>query len=719
MQLKGIVLITPNKQVKPIVEEMTYSATSQYQSIKYGNGMQTNYTFDDKSRRISTLITVDNKKLKSGKLQDVAYYYDEIGNIVKLDDKSYQVLFDQPSAQPSASESPTVGSTLTTEINPQADKQLSAQQYEYDSLYRVKTATGRELSSTETAAPPAIPAAAQPTNPAAEITAPLSSILSSASGSAAKILASLQGKDPAKELMPYKESFEYDAGSNLTKQQHQPVTANPASSTPSKAWEKVYQIDEKSNRLKGQVKDNQAEAVDHDSAGNQQNLPGQIKLQWNYLNQLIYAHKKSNEEEIEEYYFYNVAGMRTRKLTKKHLNNVIIITEVIYQGYYELRRQLNVNDLSVIKETETVSLRILDGNRQVATYRYQNNIEGKIIYLLDNHLNSISLEVDEQAEILSYEEYLPYGETSILIGKDQKVIDEKTYHYSGKEKDEATGMYYYGARYYAAGQGRWSATDPAGFVDGLNVYCFVGNNPALFRDTDGRTLITDKLSRLTAYAIVDQGLRFIKGDGSSDLAKFIHSIDKSERVHLEFKSVNYKNDEKVPKDEFGNPTKGAGTDCIELKAGPSDEFILIKYTDIDKYADKIQSKSEFKITVAIDDTNYVKFSTLSTHLWWIDAIGHEVGVHAIPRLLLAMHISEDHSDAANLLKKYQHFIARSSEHYFYARENHAYSYHVSQAMDEGISKLKDISEQKLENLLNEIEIKGKGVLFIKKFGEIK
>ncbi len=57
--------------------------------------------------------------------------------------------------------------------------------------------------------------------------------------------------------------------------------------------------------------------------------------------------------------------------------------------------------------------------------------------------------------------------------------------YSGKERD-ATGLYYYGYRYYAPWLGRWLNPDPAGMVDGLNLFAMVGNNPVSFRDPDGR-----------------------------------------------------------------------------------------------------------------------------------------------------------------------------------------------------------------------------------------
>ncbi|WP_274594807.1 RHS repeat-associated core domain-containing protein, partial [Pantoea agglomerans] len=79
--------------------------------------------------------------------------------------------------------------------------------------------------------------------------------------------------------------------------------------------------------------------------------------------------------------------------------------------------------------------------------------------------------------------------------------DYKTVRYSGKERD-ATGLYYYGYRYYQPWAGRWLSSDPAGTVDGLNLYRMVRNTPIVLRDTDGRMPLssnTDKRVRDSLY----------------------------------------------------------------------------------------------------------------------------------------------------------------------------------------------------------------------------
>jgi len=64
-------------------------------------------------------------------------------------------------------------------------------------------------------------------------------------------------------------------------------------------------------------------------------------------------------------------------------------------------------------------------------------------------------------------------------------VSQKRYRYTGKEKDEESGLYYHGARYYACWLGRWTATDPMELVDGLNLYMYCRGNPVCFKDPTG------------------------------------------------------------------------------------------------------------------------------------------------------------------------------------------------------------------------------------------
>jgi hypothetical protein len=51
-------------------------------------------------------------------------------------------------------------------------------------------------------------------------------------------------------------------------------------------------------------------------------------------------------------------------------------------------------------------------------------------------------------------------------------VQQKRYRYTGKERDDSSGLCYYGARYLALWLARWISPDSAGAVDGLNCSIF-------------------------------------------------------------------------------------------------------------------------------------------------------------------------------------------------------------------------------------------------------
>ncbi|MGH8613064.1 MAG: RHS repeat-associated core domain-containing protein [Gammaproteobacteria bacterium] len=88
--------------------------------------------------------------------------------------------------------------------------------------------------------------------------------------------------------------------------------------------------------------------------------------------------------------------------------------------------------------------------------------------------------MDDSGNLINRGEYTPYGETS--FGS----FARKRYRFAGKERDEESGLYYHGARYYAPWLGRWVSCDPAGMVDGANFYKYSRNTPIKMRDPTGR-----------------------------------------------------------------------------------------------------------------------------------------------------------------------------------------------------------------------------------------
>ncbi|MCC6525740.1 MAG: hypothetical protein IT373_24040 [Polyangiaceae bacterium] len=83
-----------------------------------------------------------------------------------------------------------------------------------------------------------------------------------------------------------------------------------------------------------------------------------------------------------------------------------------------------------------------------------------------------------------FEEYHPFG-TSSYRSFQSSEVSAKRHRYTGKERDEETGLSYHGARYYATWLGRWTSADPAGLVDGANLYGYCRGDPIGGSDPTG------------------------------------------------------------------------------------------------------------------------------------------------------------------------------------------------------------------------------------------
>jgi RHS repeat-associated protein len=98
-------------------------------------------------------------------------------------------------------------------------------------------------------------------------------------------------------------------------------------------------------------------------------------------------------------------------------------------------------------------------------------------YQYRDRLGSAVIECNESGQVISYEEYYPYGASAYRAAKSGVDLSLKRYRFTGKERDSETGLDYFGVRYYASWLGRWTSGDPGGFVDGLNLYRYARNNP--------------------------------------------------------------------------------------------------------------------------------------------------------------------------------------------------------------------------------------------------
>ncbi|MEO0738698.1 MAG: RHS repeat-associated core domain-containing protein, partial [Cyanobacteria bacterium J06649_12] len=281
-------------------------------------------------------------------------------------------------------------------------------------------------------------------------------------------------------LENYSRRFTYDDANNLTQIAH--TAAN-------RRFTRDIDIAPDSNR--GSV-DTGNLAQSYDANGNLTRLPQLRGMEWNSLNQLaaVDVVQRNNGPNDGDYYGYDASGQRVRKVLERQVNGALVIEETLYFGDYELHRVRRGNQ---IQEAYT-TVHAADGRSRIAslhrwTQRRQNQPARQTRYQLDNHQTSVSLELDGDGRILTYEEYFPYGGIAVVAGRSQQEVTRKRYRYAGRERDATTQLYYYGSRYYAPWMGRWLSPDPAGAIDGANVYGYVRGNPVSRIDADGQVAV--------------------------------------------------------------------------------------------------------------------------------------------------------------------------------------------------------------------------------------
>ncbi|WP_374017571.1 RHS repeat-associated core domain-containing protein [Paenibacillus thiaminolyticus] len=423
-QPQAVSLTLQGQEEQRIWNRIEYNAAGQMQVAEAGNGVITEYTYEESTQRL--IRKKDCRGLSSGEgevLQDYRYEYDPVGNILSICNEAEPVRYFRNQA-----------------VAPK-------RQYAYDALYQLVSSSGRESDALRQ----------QPSLPPLITPIPLDD----------------------SQYVNYAEKYSYDRAGNLIKLSH-----NGASQYTTNVY-----VDKRSNRgIWRQGEDIPDVAASFDRAGNQRALfPGR-PLEWDTRNQLSRVHMVVREGEDNDWedYLYDSSGMRIVKRSTRKTQTTTQTDMTIYLPGLELRIRQTGNRITEALQVVTVDV----GAGQVRVLHWEEGTDpGGIAndhyrYSLHDHLGSSLLEVDRQGQIISKEEFYPYGGTALWAARTEVEASYKTTRYSGKELD-ATGLYYYGYRYYMPWLGRWLNPDPAGTVDGLNLYRMVRNNPVTFLDDKG------------------------------------------------------------------------------------------------------------------------------------------------------------------------------------------------------------------------------------------
>ncbi len=120
------------------------------------------------------------------------------------------------------------------------------------------------------------------------------------------------------------------------------------------------------------------------------------------------------------------------------------------------------------------------------------NCPSELYFFHPDHIGSSTFLTDEDGNPYQFMVYLPFGESMA----DQKAGGYSTkYRFTGKEVDEETGLYYFGARYYDPRISLWYGVDPMTEKHpDYNPFGYTANNPIRFIDPDGQDWYEDECS---------------------------------------------------------------------------------------------------------------------------------------------------------------------------------------------------------------------------------
>jgi RHS repeat-associated protein len=420
------------------IENIDYNEKGQRNKITYGNGVNSRFYYDKETFRLQR---VETRRQNNDLLQDLYYTFDPIGNITDVTDKNIPVVF----------------------FN---NQRIEGAGYTYDALYQLVEAEGRENDVGL-------------------------AFDNKDNWKDSSFILELNPGDPV-ALRSYTQFYKYDEVGNIKQLRHQSTGNN---------WTRDYEYEKQNNRLQStQVGAQPYNYTYHAQHGFITTMPHLDEMGWSFKEQLVKTIRQrvnpGNGTAETTYYQYDGQGQRIRKITENSALPAAVPTkkdERIYIAGYETYRTYQANAINFERE----SLSIVDEAHRfviIETVKQNANAGAAVAdragfrltrYQFHNHLGSSTLELDATAQVISYEEYHPFGTTAYQAYDPVIKTAGKRFRYIGMERDDETGLEYHSARYYLPWLGRWLNADPIGMGDGINVYAYCRNNPVGRADTNG------------------------------------------------------------------------------------------------------------------------------------------------------------------------------------------------------------------------------------------
>ncbi|HWB64753.1 MAG TPA: RHS repeat-associated core domain-containing protein, partial [Chitinophagales bacterium] len=397
------------------VKHIAYNAKGQKLLVAWYNGVMMRFAYDPQTFRLARVKaekytnpgTYEYDYSSGTTRYDQAYTYDLVGNILGVSDKT-----------------PDSGIAGNTEELQRL--------FEYDALYRLIYADGREDGSTASNLYWTDP----PQN---------------------------TGMTNATSCRIYHQNYTYDKLGNIISLQH---VASGNSFT------RNYNYNTGNNQT-ANIKDGSSTTLayfTYDSNGNQVTANDNRNYEYDFGDKMrsFYVEASGSVTQYTQY-LYDSTGSRVKKLVWSSATDYESVTYV--DGALEYRVKAIGEKKNYLQIQGGIELRI-------GAYSDDDMVTNT--YAINDYLSSAVIRLKDDGGVYDKEEFYPYGDSSL------RTWGKKRYRYTGKEKDQESGLYYYAARYYCCWTGKFQTVDPltAKFVH-QSSYCYADCNPIVKNDPTG------------------------------------------------------------------------------------------------------------------------------------------------------------------------------------------------------------------------------------------
>ena len=455
------------------IDTIVYDEHGQRVYIKYGNGVETKYRYDDKRRWLKDIET--KNKQTDEIFQKISYSFDKVGNVLGYSNDAsvyetsqsytYDNLYQLIGVEGTSNQYKAIKSFGSTPVNVAKYKQ----DFAFDGIGNMT----RKVSTTN------LPGARGNAYPKAELDYSLD-----------------YEYDPAcahRLVHAGNRYYRYDANGNITAEKDGPFTEDDE-------FIFTYNYDPDTD-VYGTDYGFGLDAPKETEETHPENLFAYRRnYTWNEKNLLT----KSSDRSYTVHYRYGEDGQRALKYTEEGRSETLYFNN-FYTVHIPVQDKNNPQGLRVHKH-------IFVGNSRLVTAMTHTDNNGdnaeqreKRYYYHSDHLGSAQFVTDWRGKQYEHIEYTPYGE--LWIEEVAAGLDKLSFRFTGKEMDEETGLYYYGARYLDPKYSRWLSGDPAlgayvpaagsdpselaGMggvfnVVNLHLYHYAGNNPVKYIDPDGK-----------------------------------------------------------------------------------------------------------------------------------------------------------------------------------------------------------------------------------------